>query len=84
MYTVRFHVVVVVVNEMGSARTVDKDVDRQVATPSGELKAVAIAAGVLATQNPELLSDEVEIANVKDDFDSISSANLRYRKAVAR
>lgn len=84
IYTVRFHVTAVVVDELGSARPTDEFFERRVVTPFGELKAIAIAAGVLATENPELDFDEVEITKVEHEFDSIWSADLRDRKAIAR
>lgn len=64
----RFHVVSVATGRLGSARPVDEYVERRVITPFGELKAVAIAATVLETNNPELIYDEVEIVGVETDF----------------
>lgn len=83
MYTVHFHVVGEVVDDLGSARPHREVVERRVVTPFGELKAVAIAASALAASQSELIYHEVGVASVEHEFDA-ETADHRDPESYSR
>lgn len=82
-YTVRFHVVSIAVGRLGLAKPVDEYVEKRVVTPFGEPKAIAIAATVLDAHNPELIYNEVEVADVEHEF-TIASEDYPDRVSLGR